>query len=35
MHEISDEFEIWPDPTTNCGVTCPGASEEKNNPIGL
>ena len=23
MHEISDEFEIWPDPTTDCGVSCP------------
>ena len=23
MHENSGEFEIWPDPTTDCGVSCP------------
>ena len=23
MHENSDEFQIWPDPTTDCGVSCP------------
>ena len=23
MHESSEEFEIRPDPTTDCGVTCP------------
>ena len=23
MHESSEEFEIWPDPTTDCGVSCP------------
>ena len=23
MHENSDEFEIWPDLTTDCGVSCP------------
>ena len=23
MHENSEEFEIWPDPTTDCGVRCP------------
>ena len=22
MHEVSDEFEIWSDLTTNCGVSC-------------
>ena len=32
MHE-SSEFEIRPDPTTDCGVSCPGASEK--NPHGL
>ena len=21
MHKSSEEFEIWPDPTTDCGVT--------------
>ena len=28
MHESSDEFEIRPDPTTDCGVSCPLASEK-------
>ena len=28
MHESSKEFEIWPDPTTDCGVSCPLASEK-------
>ena len=23
MHESSKEFEIWPDPTTDCRVSCP------------
>ena len=23
MHENSEEFEIWPDLTTDCGVSCP------------
>ena len=23
MHESLDEFEIWPDSTTDCGVSCP------------
>ena len=23
MHESSEEFEILPDPTTDCGVSCP------------
>ena len=23
MHDNSEEFEIWPDPTTDCGVSCP------------
>ena len=23
MHESSEEFEIRPDPTTDCGVSCP------------
>ena len=29
MHESSEEFEIRPDPTTDCGVSCPLASEKK------
>ena len=28
MHESSEEFEIRPDPTTDCGVSCPWASEK-------
>ena len=28
MHESSEEFEIWPDLTTDCGVSCPLASEK-------
>ena len=28
MHESSKEFEIRPDPTTDCGVSCPLASEK-------
>ena len=28
MHEISREFEIWPDQTPVCGVSCPLASEK-------
>ena len=28
MHESSEEFKIWPDPTTDCGVSCPLASEK-------
>ena len=23
MHENSEVFEIWPYPTTDCGVSCP------------
>ena len=23
MHESSEEFEFWPDWTTDCGVRCP------------
>ena len=23
MHESSEEFKIWPDPTTDCSVSCP------------
>ena len=28
MHESSEEFEIWLDLTTDCGVSCPLASEK-------
>ena len=28
MHNILDEFEFWPDLTTDYGVSCPGASEK-------
>ena len=28
MHKISDEFEFWPDPTTDFGVSCPWASKK-------
>ena len=28
MHESSEGFEILPDPTTDCGVSCPLASEK-------
>ena len=28
MHESSEEFEIRHDPTTDCGVSCPLASEK-------
>ena len=28
MHASSEEFKIWPDPTTDCGVSCPRASEK-------
>ena len=28
MHESSEEFEIRPDLTTDCGVNCPLASEK-------
>ena len=28
MHESSEEFEIRPDLTTDCGVSCPLASEK-------
>ena len=28
MHESSEEFKIRPDPTTDCGVSCPLASEK-------
>ena len=33
MHKISDEFEFWPDRTTDCGVSCPRAP--KKFPIDL
>ena len=33
MHESLEEFEIRPDPTTDCGVRCPLASGKI--PIGL
>ena len=33
MHKISDEFEFWPDQTTDYGVSCPWAS--KKFPIDL
>ena len=33
MHESSEESEIQPDPTTDCGGSCPWASE--NVPIDL
>ena len=33
MHESSEELEIWPDPTTDCGVSCSLASEKI--PLGL
>ena len=28
MHKISDEFEFWPDWTTDYGVSCPWASKK-------
>ena len=28
MHNILNEFEFRPDPTTDCGVSCPWASEK-------
>ena len=28
MHESSEEFEFLPDPTTECGVSCPLVSEK-------
>ena len=28
MHESQEEFEILPDPTTDCVVSCPLASEK-------
>ena len=34
MHEILDEFEIWPDSTMDYGVSCPSAYE-KNKQIDL
>ena len=33
MHKISNEFEFWPDRTTDYGVSCPW--ESKNFPIDL
>ena len=33
MHESLEEFEIRPDLNTDCGVSCPLASEK--NPIDL
>ena len=32
MHESSEEFEFLPDPTTDCGVSCP---ERLKNPHRL
>ena len=29
MHEILDEFEIWPDSTMDYGVSCPSAYEKQ------
>ena len=28
MHESSEEFEVRPDPTPDCGVSCPLASKK-------
>ena len=28
MHGSSEEFEIQPDQTTDCGVSCPSASKK-------
>ena len=28
MHESLEEFKIWLDLTTDCGVSCPGTSEK-------
>ena len=28
MHNILDEFEFWPDQTTDSGVSCPWALEK-------
>ena len=33
MHKISEEFEFWPDRTTECGVSCPWVT--KKFPIDL
>ena len=27
-NKVSDEFEIWPDPTMDCGVSCSSMSEK-------
>ena len=27
-HKVSDKFEIWPDPTIDCVVSCPRATEK-------
>ena len=26
--KISDKFEVWPDPTMDCGVTCPWTTRD-------
>ena len=28
MHDSSEELENWPDPTFDCGISCPLASEK-------
>ena len=28
MHKSSEEFELWRDSTTDCGVSCPLAAEK-------
>ena len=33
MHKISDEFEFWPDRTTDYGVSCPWASKKSHRLI--
>ena len=33
MHESSEEFEIWRDSTTDCGVSCPLALENSHRRI--
>ena len=33
MHNILDEFEFWPDVTTDYGVSCPWASEKNSHRL--
>ena len=35
LHEILDEFEIWPDSTMDYGVSCPSAYENPPKQIDL